>query len=230
VFLFKQKTPPLPTRISYSQCGEDLIIKFIFDQLQIHQPSYIDIGAHDPFYLSNTALFYQYGSKGINIEPDPALFQTFATHRKQDINLNIGIGDTAGSAKFYIISTPTLNTFSKTEAEGYSKEGPFTIKEVIDVPVDTIGNVIERYHGGVFPDLLNIDAEGVDEQIIKSINYQQSVPTIICLETISFSSSGNGKKNKELIDYVTDNGYFVYADTYINTIFVNKEVWARQRK
>ncbi|WPU91636.1 FkbM family methyltransferase [Mucilaginibacter sabulilitoris] len=230
MFLFKRKAPALLGRTSYSQCGEDLIIKFIFDQLQIHHPSYIDIGAHDPFYLSNTALFYQLGSKGINIEPDPALFKTFANHRKHDINLNIGIGQASGAAKFYIISNPTLNTFSKAEAEGYFREGPYIVKEVIDVPVETLGDIINRYHEGIFPDLLNLDAEGVDEQIIQSINFQQSIPTVICLETISFSSSGNGKKNRDLIDYVTKNGYLVYADTYINTIFVNKAVWAAQHK
>ena len=42
---------------SYSQCGEDLIVKFIFDILNIKNPSYIDIGAHHPNYISNTALF-----------------------------------------------------------------------------------------------------------------------------------------------------------------------------
>ena len=35
---------------SYSQFGEDIIVKFIFDALNIKKPSYIDIGAHDPFF------------------------------------------------------------------------------------------------------------------------------------------------------------------------------------
>ena len=55
-------------QISYSQCGEDLIMNFIFNNLRIEKPSYIDIGAHHPFWLSNTFFFYKKGSKGINIE------------------------------------------------------------------------------------------------------------------------------------------------------------------
>lgn len=62
---------------SYSQSGEDLIIKYIFDALGIEKPSYIDVGAYHPYCLSNTSLFYELGSKGINIEPDPMLFKNF---------------------------------------------------------------------------------------------------------------------------------------------------------
>ncbi len=80
-------------KISFSQCGEDLIVQNIFNCLGIEKPSYIDVGAYDPFIFSNTALFYSKGSRGINIEPDPHLYKTFPKHRKEDINLNVGIGE-----------------------------------------------------------------------------------------------------------------------------------------
>ena len=47
---------PVPLN-SYSQCGEDLLVDYIFKLRGIERPSYLDIGAHDPYYLSNTALF-----------------------------------------------------------------------------------------------------------------------------------------------------------------------------
>ena len=100
-------------KTSFSQCGEDLIIKFIFDNIGIHEPSYIDIGAHHPYFISNTALFYKNGCRGINIEPDPILFKGFLKYRNEDKNLNIGVSSTNNEMDFYIISTPTLNTFSK---------------------------------------------------------------------------------------------------------------------
>jgi hypothetical protein len=50
---------------SYSQPGEDLIVKYIFDVLQVRQPSYMDIGSHRPFFISNSAFFYANGSRGI---------------------------------------------------------------------------------------------------------------------------------------------------------------------
>jgi hypothetical protein len=60
-------------KVSYSQSGEDVIVDFIFQILKIQKPSYLDVGAHHPSYLSNTYLFYQKGCQGVCIEPDPVL-------------------------------------------------------------------------------------------------------------------------------------------------------------
>ncbi|WP_316759838.1 FkbM family methyltransferase [Pedobacter aquatilis] len=211
---------------SYAQCGEDLIVKFIFDQLGIYKPSYIDVGAHHPFFLSNTALFYALGSKGINIEPDPFFFGQFKKNRQRDINLNLGVGEKGGTADFYIISDPKLNTFSKREAENYNNEGNFKIKDVLKIPVNTLEEIISKYSSSKFPDFLNVDAEGIDELIIKSIDFEKNAPIVICIETISFSTTGEGIKNQSIIDFIITKGFFLYADTYINSIFVKSSAWA----
>jgi FkbM family methyltransferase len=215
-------------KISFSQCGEDLIVKFIFDCIGIHKPTYIDIGAHHPHYISNTALFYKNGCRGINIEPDPTLFKEFLRYRNEDKNLNIGISDTSSELDFYIISTPTLNTFSKEEAEKYAQEGDFKIKSTEKIKVKTLQNVLDQCSNGVFSQFLSIDAEGVDEVIIKEIDFENNYPIVICIETISFSTSGNGIKNTDLINFIIDKGYMLYADTHINTIFVRRENWLKK--
>lgn len=214
-------------KISYSQSGEDLIVKYIFENLNIKNPTYIDIGAHHPYYISNTALFYQNGSRGINIEPDPTLFKAFIKERKKDINVNIGIGSKNEELDFYVISSSTLNTFSKEEAYNYQKEGNYTIKSIEKIKVKTLSNVINEFSNGIFPHFLSIDAEGIDELIIKSIDFDKNFPIVICIETISFSNSGNGLKNKELIKYIEQKGYLLYADTNINSIFVRESLWRR---
>jgi FkbM family methyltransferase len=213
--------------ISYSQSGEDLIVKYIFDSIGIKTPSFIDVGAHHPYYLSNTALFYENGCRGINIEPDPKLFINFNKDRKLDINLNIGISDKKGELDFYIISSPTLNTFSKVVAENYVHEGSYVINKIQKIKVETIRNLINKYSRGKFPEFLSLDAEGVDEIIIKSIEFNNNYPIVICIETLSFSTTGRGIKNISLINYITSEGYLVYADTNINTIFVRRDVWEK---
>ena len=212
---------------SYSQCGEDLIVKFIFDTISIAKPSYIDIGAHDPFLISNTALFNELGSRGINIDPDSNLFEKIKTVRSKDINLNIGVGPEKSKMDLYIMSEKALNTFSKQEAENCIKEG----LEIIDtksVDILTVDEIINKYNNGVFPDFLSLDAEGFDFDILKSINFNQYYPKVICVETISFSKSGKGVKNQEIVEFLCSKGYLIYADTYINTIFVNKQTWSNQ--
>lgn len=214
-------------QVSYSQSGEDRIVKMIFDGLSIDKFSYMDIGAHHPYFISNTALFYEMGMRGVNIEPDPILFRDFEKFRKQDINLNIGIAESTGEADFYIISASTLNTFSKEEAEGYSKQGNFSIKEVRKVKTESLQNIVADYCNGIFPDFLTVDAEGIDELIVKSIDFNNNPPLVVCIETISFSTTGNGVKNLDIIALMEANGYLNYADTNINTIFVRREAWIR---
>ncbi|MFE3871901.1 FkbM family methyltransferase [Flavobacterium sp. ZS1P70] len=216
--------------ISFSQCGEDLIVKFIFDCLGVNNPTYIDIGAHHPHYISNTALFYKNGCRGINIEPDPTLFKEFLKYRKEDKNLNIGISDWDSELDFYIISSPTLNTFSEEEAVKYAQEGDFEIKSIEKIKVKTLKSILDECSNGIFPQYLSIDAEGIDEIIIRDIDFENNYPIVICIETISFSTSGNGIKNTKLIEYIESKGYLSYADTNINTIFVRKSLWRKEIK
>mgnify|MGYP001614778118 CR=1 FL=1 len=213
-------------RKSYSQCGEDLIIEHIFSALNKSKPSFIDIGAHHPRYINNTYLFYLQGSRGINIEPDPELFPAFSESRPEDRNLNIGIGDTSGEAEFYVMNQPTLNTFIKTEADRAIKDNSgVKIKETRRIKLSTIAEVISTYNNGIYPDLFSIDVEGLDDIILRSINYEVSCPLVICAETLSFSTTGNGVKSLELIEFLKGQGYLLYADTYINSIFVRADKW-----
>jgi FkbM family methyltransferase len=215
------------SRFSFSQCGEDLIAAFIFNAAQMDLISYIDVGAHHPYYINNTAYFYRNGCKGINIEPDPALYKAFPHERPKDINLNIGINTFSGTADFYIMSTPTMNTFSFEEAKDLENNHGFKIKKVKKIPVDTLPNIITKYHHGIFPDFLSLDVEGLDLKILESIEYTDNTPKVVCVETMTYSTTGHGMKSLDIIDFLKDMGYMVYADTYINTIFVKRSFWER---
>lgn len=210
---------------TYSQNGEDRLVWFIFHALGISKPSYLDIGAHDPLYASNTALLYRHGSRGINIEPTPILFKRFLRKRRGDVNLNIGVADHSGTLDFYVMSGPALSTFSKEEAERMTREYGHTISRTIPVEVKTVAEVIARYAHGTFPDFLSLDVEGLDEEILHSIDFTHSRPKVICVETISYSPRRDGVKDHALIKWIENKGYLLIADTYINSLFVDAALW-----
>lgn len=210
--------------ISYSQCGEDLIVQYVFRLRGIEYPSYIDIGASDPFKLSNTAIFYQKGCKGINIEANPTLIQKFITYRNQDVNLNVGIATQESVMDFYIMNDDTLSTFSYEEAQkmvGYGNG----LREVVKVPTKTIEQVIKQYNNGVFPDFLSIDVEGGDFEILQSINFESTCPKVICVEVADYSPIGAGKRRDNIIGLLNSNNYYEYACTNLNAIFVHNDFW-----
>ncbi|HVV15524.1 MAG TPA: FkbM family methyltransferase [Candidatus Paceibacterota bacterium] len=212
-------------KASYAQNGEDLLIDFIFRALKIDCPSYIDIGAHDPLHKSNTVRLYKQGSRGINIEANPVLYKCFPRKRPGDINLNIGIAPHAGTLDFYVMNNPGLSTFSKEEAERLVRDHGFAIASVYPVRVRTVADVIEEYCGGTCLDLLTIDTEGLDEDILRSVDFSKYRPKVICVETISFSKTRGGVKDERLISFLKEQGYLLLADTYINSLFVDASVW-----
>lgn len=210
--------------ISYSQCGEDLIVDYIFRLRNIDNPSYIDIGANHPYDLSNTALFYKRGCTGINIDADPGLMNEFKLCRPNDINLNVGISDCDGEMDFYVMADRTLSTFSEQEKNNMTDNGKI-LSYTVKVDVTTVNTVITQYSNGIFPDFLSLDVEGLDLLILQSINFQKSAPKIICVEAAEYSPIGAGKRRSDLIDFLEAKGYYEYANTNLNAIMVKKEFW-----
>ena len=167
--LFKNKLKEVNKKVSYSQCGEDLIIDFIFTTLKIESPTYLDLGAHHPYYLSNTAFFYLKNSFGVSVEPDPDLFKLIKNERPNEISLNVGVGiEGSEVADFYIMNIPTLNTFSKSEAERYASYPGKSIKEVIKLPLLTVNQIIQSNFKGKAPNFVSLDVEGMDFEIVNS--------------------------------------------------------------
>jgi FkbM family methyltransferase len=154
------------------------------------------------------------------------LFNKLKRTRRKDVNLNIGISDVNGDLDFYVMSSSTLNTFNRESAEKFIQEG-YKIQSIQKVQVETISHVLDRHFDGTFPNFLSIDIEGEEERVLRDIDYERNGPIVICVETISFSNNGRGIKNKEVIDFLLSKGYIMYADTYINSIFVKRDRWER---
>ena len=213
-------------RLSYAQCGEDLIMRFVCDSLRLARPRYLDIGAHHPAHLNNTLLFYRQGARGVNVEADPALIRRFHRQRPRDLNLNLAIGREAGRATLHLMANPTLNTLVAAEAERYAAEGT-PIRGRREVPVVTVNELLET-HLPAGPDLVSIDIEGLDLVVLEQFDFDRWRPALFCVETLTYSASGQGQKLAASDDLMARRGYFRFADTFINSIYVDEGRWQRR--
>ncbi len=202
---------------TYAQHGDDIIMLCIFHQLKIYGASWLDIGAHHPFHLSNTALFYQRGGRGINVEPNPDLMKEFRKHRPEDINLCAGVGAKSGSRPFFCTNAPGLSSFDYGLASSYG------IVSEIDVPVITVEEIINQHRNGIFPDMLTIDAEGLDMEILGSINWSGSTPKVVCAEAFT----ADRDVSSELKILMIDKGYFLHSWAVNNMIFARLDLHDR---
>jgi FkbM family methyltransferase len=214
---------------SFSQAGEDQVMRYLVnDCLKIINPDYLDIGTHHPYQGNNTYYFYSRGSKGVCIEPDIRYEKLIKKFRKRDIFLRAGVSTGNETKKdFYVFPKEYSgwNTLLKQEAaERQSKTG---VKfQSVEIDLVNINDVIRRYFA-TYPAIISIDVEGLDLDILKSMDFDLYRPEIICIESITFSTTNEQNKINNIGEFMLSKGYFVFADTYVNTIFCKKEAFKK---
>ncbi|WP_215905914.1 FkbM family methyltransferase [Reyranella massiliensis] len=215
--------------LTFSQFGEDLILSNLFAMIGTKAPSYLDVGAYHPVNLSNTALLYSRGSRGINVEPNPDLFPAFEANRSEDVNLNIGVGAVPGHMDFHRIDeTSGRSSFDLSNVNSALNANPaHRISDTLKIRVETLNMIVDRYWAGRFPDLLSVDAEGWDYDILAATDLSRSKPAIICVEAIS---GDNIDATPRLVPLLCSRGYELYVRTVANLIFLSEDSLKRIRE
>ena len=207
---------------SFSSSGEDRIVLYLFQSLKVDKPSYLDLGANHPLNGNNTFLFYKDGGKGVCVEAQPALCRLIKSARPRDtcLNVAVGVNNSQDNVKFYVFDQVGVSTMDSEEADKRIKGGKEKLREIIEVPLLDINTIIKT-NFKTYPEFLSVDIEGLDVQVIKSLDLESYPIPVICVEIVEYSTGYKKTSNSEVEDYLTDKGYFLYADTYINSIFVN---------
>jgi FkbM family methyltransferase len=171
--------------VGYSQHGEDIILVDLFQKLGVEKPGYLDVGCFHPFEISNTALLYERGSRGINVDADHEAIELFQKHRPDDVNLCVGISVAPGEATFYrSTETRGCNSLVKGRLLSYA---PVTSQET--VKLTTMRAIVDAHWGGVYPDFLDLDIEGMDLPVLKTANLKINGPMVICVEAMCDAES-----------------------------------------
>lgn len=205
--------------VTYAQHGDDIVIRAVFNNLGIDNPSYLDIGAHHPSNISNTKLFYDAGSRGINVEANPNLFAQFLVDRPNDVNLNFGVGTEAGFMDFYMVDEHSgRNSFDYETVAAFVQDYPqFNIREVMTLPVMTVAQILQNR---AIPDFLTIDVEGLDYDILKSIDYKRYPFKLVCVEVGGLDKFNYADAVSSLLQ---ENNYFSLIRCGANLIFVDNK-------
>jgi FkbM family methyltransferase len=212
----------------YTPTGEDVILRHLFDSVGIAHPDYLDIGANDPVNGNNTYVFYRDGASGVCVEAHPDLAGKIATIRPRDVCLNIAIGvGQERSVDVHIFDVAGLSTIDAAEAAQREALGTYRVVRTVSVPQRTINDVIAA-HFATYPALLSLDIEGLDYAVLRSLDDDRFPIPVICAETVRYSESHLREKEQAIADLLESRGYFLYADTFINSIFVRDAWFASQ--
>jgi hypothetical protein len=67
--------------------------------------------------------------------------------------------------------------------------------------------------------------EGLDLEILQSLDFEKYRPEVFCVETLTFSPDHTGSKISTILDLMNAKGYMIYADTNVNTIFCRQDLY-----
>jgi FkbM family methyltransferase len=203
---------------SYSQDGEDMILKAIYEQKKGYKGFFVDVGAHHPVRFSNTKYFYKRGWRGINIEPTPSAIQAFRNFRRRDINLNIGIGPTKGELEFYCFNEPALNSFSREVSERIDQDSTkYKIIKRLAIPVLPLSEVFDNHlPAGTKIDFMSIDVEGLDFQVLLSNNWDKYKPDVLLVEE---NVNVDELQHSPIYNFLKEKGYEFFAKTLRTCVY-----------
>lgn len=203
---------------SYSQEGEDMVVRSFYENFKKYKGFYVDIGAHHPYRFSNTKYFYSKGWSGINIEPSPEAMPLFRFFRRRDVNLNIGISSADKELTYYCFDEPALNGFSKKLSEERNHpNSKYHLIKTISVRTFPLKDVLDKYlPEGQKIDFLSIDAEGYDFIVLKTNDWDRYRPNFVLVEEkIDLADLDES----ELYIYLREKGYKLIAKTLRTLIF-----------
>jgi hypothetical protein len=97
--------------------------------------------------------------------------------------------------------------------------GKFKLSKVVKTPLMSINEIISK--SGT-PDFLSIDVEGLDLSVLQTLDFEKYQIKCICVETLRYGPNKEEFRDTELMQFMKSRGYVAYADTGINTIYVNE--------
>lgn len=205
----------------YTQNNEHLLFLPFLEKYDPSESSFLDIGANDGIFFSNTRDLALLGWGGCLIEPSPKAFSLLESNYKDNPKVhlfNYGISDSLGPKKFYDsgnwegrFDTPpaALSTLLPEHCNNFwGMEWNQIEAQFVPFQNFLLESPIKKF------EFVSIDVEGHDIAVLTQINLDEIGCKLICLEhsgnesTIEFYTSYCGNFGLSEIGRSIDNVLF----------------------
>ena len=195
----------------YAQDEQDFVIESFFELVPPKAKYFVDVGAFDPFFLSNTRRLINQGWAGLQIEPSPEPAKRLRASAPSNVEVveravlakpgKITLWETdwpgmppGGAIACHRREQVTVGEWRCPDASwvlGPSKGGEKIIlpePHPVVVWADTLDNILGSYPfealgAGPHIDLLLMDIETAEEQAFAGFSLERYLPTLIVTET-----------------------------------------------
>lgn len=168
-------------QLSYAQNLEDYHLDLVFSGQT--DGTYVDVGGGHPVADNVSFWFYLEGWRGLVVEPQQALAETYAYVRPRDRTVSCLAGRGDGEAEFHVVDR--LHGFSTTLREHAAGAGQFgTSFKTIVKPVRTLAALIAEA-GLETIDFLKIDVEGAEADVLAGMDFMRWRPRVVLVEAVA---------------------------------------------
>ncbi len=206
---------PLRIKRSDSQLGEDLLIQLLLDRSSQVNPFYVDIGCHHPKRGSNTYALYKKGWRGILVDLEDLKVLACRMARPRDTVVKAAISSKREAVT--IFSPSEFSTNTTIALPHVSNQAQYTA--IGTIQTQTLTDVLTTYNCPSTFGLLNIDVEGVDLEVLKSLDTDLFKLQLICVENWAAKEGLSKLLETEMHQYLTQLGYELRAWSCVSTIY-----------
>jgi FkbM family methyltransferase len=225
-FMLKLDPENIPF-LYFSQTGEDKMLLAYLDRISGY---FVDVGAFDPIIYSNTFALYLRGLRGINIEPNPEAVASFQSLRSQDLNLNLGVSKSVSELEYYSFNHPASNTFCPEVAKSVVANDPQIIQHPVKkIPTKPLTQILDEHAPKDKPfELLTVDVEGMDLEVLQTLDWSRYRPHIVLVEDHSFNIES--PQDSIIFQYMKSQKYTLVAKTVSTLMFDETSSFEKRKK
>ena len=195
---------------------------------------FVEVGAYDGEYVSNSSGLADKGWRGYYIEPVPTHFEKCKTRHTANENVvvsQLAIGATSGTVQIEVggpLSTASVQMREHFETLPWVGNA-FRQGETVQVAQETLDSYLSKNDIQSGFELLVIDVEGYEWNVLRNFDLQKWLPQMVIIELHDQNDDYLiiREECNNIVRYFDDNGYKVIFKDFSNTIYVPKTAYPR---
>ncbi len=197
------------------------------------QGYFVEIGAYDGVFVSNTWGLAERAWTGIMVEPVPRLALACTANHAHHPNVRViqrAVGP-EGVDEITLMLAETLTT-ANAEVFGEYSEIDWASSALTDstlrVPSQTLDSLLEESLTPSGFDVLVVDVEGFEDQVFSGFSLAEWRPKLLIVELADTHPdlTATSESDARLGVKIASGGYRVVFKDSVNTVFVREDVWA----
>ena len=211
-------------QLGYAAGGEDRLVSSIFPTPGF----YVDVGCNHPTNYSNTFMLYKRGWHGINIDANAALIEMHKRIKPKDQSIFAAVAQHQQTLTYTEFEGETAMASLDPEFVRARLASGMRIGTELIMKTKTLTEILVQLGAPNRFELLNVDVEGLDLEVLRSLDFARFRPQMIIVEILGFDLENH--RAEPIFEYLSAVDYRLAGYTHMNAVFMDRKVHGTDEK